>query len=86
MPEQCFLGVDLGAESGRVLAGLLDDKQIRLEEIYRFSNGPVPVAGTRRWNVIGLWSSILKGLSLAAQKYGNRIISVGVDTWGVDYA
>ncbi|WP_299462608.1 rhamnulokinase family protein [uncultured Gimesia sp.] len=86
MPEQCFLGVDLGAESGRVLAGLLDDKQIRLEEIYRFSNGPVPVAGTRRWNVIGLWSSILKGLSLAAQKYGDRIISVGVDTWGVDYA
>jgi len=86
MPEQCFLGVDLGAESGRVVAGLLDGKQIRLEEIYRFSNGPVTVAGTRRWNVIGLWSSILKGLSLAAQKYGDRIISVGVDTWGVDYA
>lgn len=85
MPEQCFLGVDLGAESGRVLAGLLDDKQIRLEEVYRFSNGPVPVAGTRRWNLIGLWSSILKGLSLAAQKYGDSIISVGVDTWGVDY-
>ncbi|QDT43259.1 Rhamnulokinase [Gimesia alba] len=85
MPEQCFLGVDLGAESGRVLAGILEDKQIRLEEIYRFSNGPVPVAGTRRWNVIGLWSSILKGLSLAAQKYGDQIISVGVDTWGVDY-
>ncbi|QDV51415.1 rhamnulokinase [Gimesia fumaroli] len=86
MPEQCFLGVDLGAESGRVLAGILEEKQIRLEEIYRFSNGPVPVAGTRRWNVIGLWSSILKGLTLAAQKYGDRIISVGVDTWGVDYA
>ena len=85
MPEQVFLGVDLGAESGRVLAGLLDEKQIQLEEIYRFSNGPVPVAGTRRWDLIGLWSSILKGLSLAAQKYGDRITSVGVDTWGVDY-
>lgn len=86
MPSQCYLGVDLGAESGRVLAGILEDHKIRLEEIYRFSNGPVPVAGTRRWNVIGLWSSILKGLSLAAQKYGDQIISVGVDTWGVDYA
>lgn len=86
MPSQCFLGVDLGAESGRVLAGILQEKKITLEEIYRFSNGPVPVAGTRRWNVIGLWSSILKGLSLAAQKYGDQIISVGVDTWGVDYA
>lgn len=85
MPEQCFLGIDLGAESGRVLAGLLDGKKIHLEEIYRFSNGPVPVAGTRRWNVIGLWSNILKGLSLAAQEYGDRITSVGVDTWGVDY-
>ncbi|QGQ26489.1 rhamnulokinase [Gimesia benthica] len=86
MPSQCFLGVDLGAESGRVLAGILENQQIRLEEIYRFSNGPVTVAGTKRWNVIGLWSSILKGLSLAAQKYGDQIISVGVDTWGVDYA
>lgn len=85
MPEQCFLGIDLGAESGRVLAGILDEKQIQLEEVYRFSNGPVPVAGTRRWDLIGLWSSILKGLSMAAQKYGDRITSVGVDTWGVDY-
>lgn len=85
MPAQCFLGVDLGAESGRVLAGILEDSKIRLEEIHRFSNGPVPVAGTRRWNVIGLWSEILKGLALAAQKYGDQILSVGVDTWGVDY-
>ncbi|HAH44392.1 rhamnulokinase [Gimesia sp.] len=85
MPAQCFLGIDLGAESGRVLAGILNENKIQLEEIYRFSNGPVPLAGTRRWNVTGLWASILKGLSLAAQKYGNQIISVGVDTWGVDY-
>ncbi|QDT79930.1 Rhamnulokinase [Gimesia maris] len=85
MPAQCFLGVDLGAESGRVLAGRLHDNKIQLEEIYRFSNGPVPLAGTRRWNVTGLWSSILKGLTLAAQKYGDQIVSVGVDTWGVDY-
>ena len=85
MAEQCFLAVDLGAESGRVIAGLLDGSQIRLEEIHRFENGPVDVAGTLRWNVLGLWSEILTGLGKAAEQFGDAIVSVGVDTWGVDY-
>jgi rhamnulokinase len=37
-----------------------------------------------RWNVLGLWAEIQKGLTLAAKKFGKAIISVGVDTWGVD--
>ncbi len=85
MAEQVYLAVDLGAESGRVIAGLFNGHEIHLEELHRFPNGPVEVAGTRRWDLIGLWKEIQTGLSAAAQRYGNRIISVGVDTWGVDY-
>ena len=85
MAEQCYLAVDLGAESGRVVAGLFDGSKIRLEEIHRFPNGPVSVAGSLRWDVLRLWTDIQQGLGKAAQKYGDAAISVGVDTWGVDY-
>uniref|UniRef100_A0A7C2K1F4 Rhamnulokinase n=1 Tax=Schlesneria paludicola TaxID=360056 RepID=A0A7C2K1F4_9PLAN len=85
MSKKCYLAVDLGAESGRVIAGLFDGRQIRLEELHRFPNGPVSVGDTLRWDVLRLWSEIQTGLSKAAAKFGGQIVSVGVDTWGVDY-
>jgi rhamnulokinase len=85
MKSQCYLGVDLGAESGRVMAGLWDGKRIRIEELHRFPNGPVELGGTLRWDVLRLLAEIQHGLSLAARKYGKSVKSVGVDTWGVDH-
>ncbi len=85
MKQQCYLAVDLGAESGRVMAGLLSDGKIQLEEVYRFSNGPIAIDGTLRWDVLNLWKEIQIGLTQAASTYGESIVSVGVDTWGVDY-
>ncbi|REJ97548.1 MAG: rhamnulokinase [Planctomycetota bacterium] len=85
MPEKVFLAIDLGAESGRVIAGRFDGTCIQLDELHRFPNGPVDVAGTRRWDVLRLWSEIQTGLTNAATKYGEAVTSVGVDTWGVDY-
>jgi len=86
MPEQCYLGIDLGAESGRVIAGLFDGRTMRLEPVHRFSNGPVSVADSLLWNVLGLWSQIQQGLGQAGHTYGESIVSAGVDTWGVDFA
>ena len=85
MSEQCYLGIDLGAESGRVVAGLFDGTSVKLQELYRFANGPVCLGGTLRWDVLRLWSEIQIGLSKAADEFGDSIASVGVDTWGVDY-
>jgi rhamnulokinase len=85
MTETCFLGVDLGAESGRVMAGLFDGRRIRLEQVHRFANGAVSIADTLRWDVLRLWSEIQDGLAKGAASFGKRIVSVGVDTWGVDY-
>jgi rhamnulokinase len=85
MKNQVYLGIDLGAESGRVMAGLWNGSQIRIEELHRFANGPVHVAETLRWDVLRLWSEIQQGLALAAKHFGDKIVSVGVDTWGVDY-
>jgi rhamnulokinase len=52
MAQRVHLGIDLGAESGRVMAGLWNGKSLRLEEVHRFPNGPVPLADTLRWDVL----------------------------------
>jgi rhamnulokinase len=84
MPE-VRLAVDLGASSGRVLAALLNDNSIELQEVHRFPNGPVAIGKRLYWDHLGLWSHIETGLTKAAATYGDQIQSLGVDTWGVDY-
>lgn len=86
MSQQVYLGVDLGAESGRVMAGLWDGKKMQLEELHRFPNGGVMIANSLRWNTVGLWNEIQTGLFAAAKRFGKSVVSVGVDTWGVDFA
>ena len=86
MAQVVFVAVDLGAESGRVLAGKLGDGRFELEELHRFPNGPVRIGEHIYWDVLRLWTEVKNGLALAVQKYGSQVVSVGVDTWGVDYA
>lgn len=82
---KCYLAVDCGAESGRVVAGLWDGAHMRLEELHRFPTGATPVDGTLRWDIARIWREIEHGLGRAAQRFGQSIVSVGVDTWGIDY-
>src|SRR6188474_759166 len=85
MSEQVYLGVDLGAENGRVMAGRWEGRQMRLEELHRFPNGGVWLGGTLRWDMLRLWSEIQHGLTLGAKRFAPTVRSVGVDTWGVDF-
>jgi rhamnulokinase len=86
MASAVYLAVDLGASSGRVLAGALDGGRLALEEMHRFENGGVAANDRLYWNVLSLWRHIQDGLRSAALKHGDAVASVGVDTWGVDFA
>jgi rhamnulokinase len=85
MAEKVYLAVDLGAESGRVMAGIWNGRKLRLEEINRFPNGAVALGESIRWDLLRLWAEIQNGLTAAGKKFGQRIVSVGADTWGVDF-
>ncbi len=85
MAHKAYLAVDMGASSGRHVLGLFDGRQLRLEEVYRFENGPVEVAGRLYWDLLGQWSDVRQGLRAAAHKSPDGVVSVGVDTWGVDF-
>jgi rhamnulokinase len=76
-----YVAFDLGAESGRAVLGTLDAGVLSIQELHRFANEPVNAGGTLHWDVLRLWHELRRGLSLAPE-----IDSVGVDTWGVDFA
>lgn len=44
--RKTVLAVDLGAESGRVMAAHFDGTQLNLEELHRFANPVTTVHGT----------------------------------------
>jgi rhamnulokinase len=85
MSAKTILAVDLGASSGRVVAGLFDSQRLTLEDGHRFENGGLPLAATLHWDLLNLWSNVKEGLRAAETKYGRNVASVGVDTWGVDF-
>ena len=84
-PRKTYLAVDLGASSGRVLAGKYNGEKLHLEEVHRFGNGGVKVGPHLYWDLLRLWTDIKEGLRKAHQAFGESICSVGVDTWGVDF-
>ncbi|MHC4367678.1 MAG: rhamnulokinase, partial [Planctomycetota bacterium] len=65
-----YIAVDLGAESGRVMLGLVSADKLVLVEIHRFGNGPIEDSGTLRWDFNGLLSEIKAGIGKAAKEAG----------------
>jgi sugar (pentulose or hexulose) kinase len=79
------LAVDLGANSGRVLAGIYDGRTLDVRELTRFPNDPVKHENGWHWNIEALFGQIKSGIGRGAREFGPTLVSVGVDTWGVDY-
>ena len=77
-----YAAIDLGADSGRVVIGRVEE----IEEIHRFKNGPVRLGDSIYWNFLGLFQEVKRGLAKAFASAGSDIVSIGIDTWGVDYA
>ena len=80
-----YIAVDLGAESGRVMLGLVSQDKLVLEEIHRFSNGPIEEDGSLRWDFNRLLSEIKTGIGKAVKAANARVSGIGVDSWGSDF-
>lgn len=80
-----FLALDYGASNGRAIIGKFDGRTIELEEAYRFDNRPVYAYETLYWDILRLYSELKLGIS-AAFKKSSGIASIGIDTWGCDFA
>ena len=80
-----YLAADLGAESGRVMLGSLDNGKLSLEELHRFANTPVRLPDGLYWDSFRLFHDIVHGLTVAGRERKLSITGIGVDTWGVDF-
>ena len=71
------------------MIGVLRAGELSLHEAHRFLHAPAPMPGALTWDLPMLWREIREGLKRAAAWAASNdveIASIGVDTWGVDFA
>ncbi len=85
MEAKNFVAFDLGATSGRAILGTLSREGLSMKELIRFPNSMVTLGEHSHWNIFSLYENIKQGLAAAARE-GIEITSIGIDTWGVDFA
>ena len=79
-----YLAIDIGASSGRHIVGWREDGEIKTKEVYRFPNGVQERGGHLVWDVDALLSHVKAGIAAAKTEFPG-IVSLSIDTWGVDY-
>ncbi|MGN0778715.1 MAG: rhamnulokinase family protein [Aristaeellaceae bacterium] len=80
-----YLAIDIGASSGRHIVAWLENGKIETREVYRFPNGASMKDGHLCWDAEGLVQHVIAGIR-AAHEQGYTPVSIGIDTWGVDFA
>ena len=87
--DALHVAIDLGAGSGRAFVGGIGRAGLRFSEAHRFHYAPRRVDGHLRWDAGGLIDGLRTSLQRARDMAGNvalPLVSIGVDSWGVDYA
>jgi len=79
-----YLAIDIGASSGRHIVAWEENGQIQTQEVYRFPNGVQEQDGHLTWDIAALEAHVRKGVDLAREAFPD-LVSLSVDTWGVDY-
>jgi len=79
-----YIACDLGAESGRVIEGTLNNGKLLLSEVHRFQNQPIKDKESLYWDIPQLFQETLLGLRKIAERE-EPVASVSCDSWGVDY-
>ncbi|MGC9065396.1 MAG: rhamnulokinase [Candidatus Ratteibacteria bacterium] len=82
MDNTIFLAIDLGAESGRAIAGWLEKNILKIKEIHRFTTYRIQIDRHLFWDAPAIFGEIKTALKTA----GKNIVGTGVTTWGVDHA
>lgn len=85
MKNKSFLAFDLGATSGRTILGSLENGRLQMKELTRFPNQMLQIGHHYHWNIYSLFEHLKAGLA-AGKAEGVEITSIGIDTWGVDFA
>ncbi len=82
--KKAYLAVDVGASSGRHILGWEEDGRLQTKEVFRFPNGVRTENGQLTWDIEQMFLYVKEGIDKARQECP-ELVSLSVDTWGVDY-
>jgi rhamnulokinase len=82
--KNCYVAVDIGASSGRLIVGKLIENKMQLVEIHRFKNNMMFKDHHYHWDIEHLYEEIVTGMKNLV-KEDSHYVSIGIDTWAVDY-
>ncbi len=86
--SHAYVAFDLGAESGRAMLAVLRGQTLELQEVHRFANVPQLLPSGYHWSLTEIWRNLVEGLRKCgelARQQNVELVSLGVDTWGVDF-
>ena len=75
-----YLAMDIGASSGKLVKGSLEDGRIVTQVVHRFENRQRIIGGHLCWDIEMLYHEMVAGLRKAG-----RADYITIDTWAVDY-
>lgn len=79
-----MVAFDCSNSSIRTILGSYDGNRLDIRTLHQEANNVVRMNGIDFWDVPHIYSSMIKGLKKAAAE--TKIDSIGVCTWGVDFA
>lgn len=82
--KRYYLAIDIGASSGRHIVGWQECGELKTKEVYRFPNGVTEQDGHLTWDIERLFAHVRTGIEKAKTEFP-EIVSLSIDTWGVDY-
>ncbi len=83
-----YAAIDLGASSGRVIAGVVEDGKLDVVEVARFPTRSEDDGTYLRWDIASTFEETMAGLTKVQEicrERGAQFAGIGVDSWGVDY-
>jgi rhamnulokinase len=84
--SELYLAFDLGAGTIRTILGRLDDDgHLEISQLRSSPNEIINVTGNLHWDILGIYREVLEGMRLCAAKHTRSPMSLGVDTWGLDF-
>ena len=82
--KNSYLAIDIGASSGRHIVGWRENGKINTREVYRFPNGVSSQDGHLLWDTETILAHVKRGIAAAKAEF-QKLVSLSIDTWGVDY-
>jgi rhamnulokinase len=80
-----YLVFDMGASNGRAVVARFDGTRFTTQVTHRFDNRPVLAGGTLYWDILALFLEMKIGIQKSCALFPD-IASLGVDSWGADFA